>query len=72
MSRAWYGISSTGGQDGAAISKLTTRADPSNQDAIQTLEKDQFVDDLLGEEETRDRVKKQVQGTKNILGKSDI
>ena len=69
MTRAWYGISSTGGQAGAAISKLITIADPSNQDAVQTLEKDWFMDDLLGGDETRDGVKKQVQGTKNILGK---
>ena len=58
MTRAWYWISSTG-------SKLVTIADPSDQDAIQTLEKDRFLDDLLGEKET----KKQVHGTKNILGK---
>ena len=32
-------------------------------------EYNRFVYDLLGEEETRDRVEKQVQGTKNILRK---
>ena len=48
MTRAWYGISSTGGQAGAAIIELISMAGPEDQDAIETLEKDRFVDDLLG------------------------
>ena len=48
---------------------MITVANPGDQDAVQTLEKEVFVDDLLGGEETRDGVGKQVQGTKIILGK---
>ena len=68
MTRAWYGISSTGGQAGAVIIKLIGMAGPENQDAIKTLEKDRFVDDLFGDE-TREGVDIQVRGTTNILGR---
>ena len=57
MTRAWYGISNTGGQAGATITKLISMA------------KDRFVDDLLGGSETREDVDKQIQGTTNILGR---
>ena len=50
MTRAWYGISSTGGQAGAAILKLVGLA----EEAVETLEKDRFVDDLLRGEETKE------------------
>ena len=58
MTRAWYGISSTGGQAGAAIIKLVSMAGSEDQDAVETLEKDRFVDNLLGESETREGVDK--------------
>ena len=48
MTRAWYRISSTGGQAGSAIIKLIGLAGPEDQDAVETLENDRFVDDLLG------------------------
>ena len=60
MTRAWYGISCTGGKAGAAIIKLIGMAGSEDQDAVKTLEKDRFVDDLLGGEETREGVDKQV------------
>ena len=66
---AWYGISSTGGQAGAGITELISMAGPEDQDNVETLEKDRFVDDLLGGDETREGVEKQVQGTTNIFGK---
>ena len=47
MTIAWYGISSTGGQAGAAIIKLIGMTGPEDQDAVETLEKDIFVNDLL-------------------------
>ena len=53
MTRAWYGISSTGGQAGAAILKLVDFSKDENRDAVETLEKVRFVDDLLGGEEIR-------------------
>ena len=56
MTRAWYGISSTGGQSGAAITKLITLSGPKDQDAVQTLEKDWFLDDLLEGDETTEGV----------------
>ena len=56
MTRAWYGISSTGGQAGAAIIKLVSMAGSEDQDAVETLEKDRFVDNLLGGSETREGV----------------
>ena len=37
--------------------------------AVETLEKDRFVDDLLGENETREGVNSQVKGTTSILGR---
>ena len=60
MTRAWYGISSTGGQAGAAIIKLINMAEGEDKEAVETLEKDRFVDDLLGGNETREGVKLQV------------
>ena len=44
-------------------------AGPEDQDAVETLEKDRFVDDLLGGEETREGVDNQFLGTTNILGR---
>ena len=52
MTWAWYGISSTGGQTGAAIIKLIEMAGKEDLRAVETLEKDSFVDDLLGGDET--------------------
>ena len=69
MTRSWYGISSTGGQAGAAFTKLINLASSEEQEAVQTLEKDRFVDDLLGGAETKDGVKKQVFGTTSVLEK---
>ena len=69
MTRAWYGISSTGGQAGAAIIKLIGMAGRENQDAVETMEKEIFVDDLLERDETRGAVDKQILGTTNILGR---
>ena len=69
MTRAWYGISSTGGQAGAAIIKLINMAKEKDKGAVETLEKDRFVDDLLGGDETKDGVNQQVEGTTAILGK---
>ena len=43
MTRAWYGISSTGGQAGAAILKLVILAEEEDREAVETLEKDRFV-----------------------------
>ena len=40
-----------------------------DQDAVETLEKDRFVDDLLGVSEPGDGVDKQICGTTNILGR---
>ena len=57
MTRVWYGISSTGGQGGAAIIKLIGMAEAEDLSAVETLEKDRFVDDLLGGNETREGVK---------------
>ena len=50
MTRAWYGISSKGGQAGAEILKLVDLAEEEDRDAVETLEKDRFVDNLLGGE----------------------
>ena len=69
MTIAWYGKSSIGGQAGAAIVKLITLAGPEDQEAVQTLEKDWFVDDLLRGDETEEEVERQVHGTTNSLGK---
>ena len=49
--------------------KLIGLAEPEEQDAVETLEKNRFVDDLLGGEKTRDGVDKQVCGTTKILGR---
>ena len=69
MTRAWYGISSTGDQAGAAIIKLIDMAKSTDIKAVETLEKDRFVDDLLGGNETIEGVKLQVKGTTTILGR---
>ena len=69
MTRAWYGISSKGGQAKAAIVKLIGLVEDEEKDAVETLEKDRFVDDLLGGEETRENVDKQVSGTTITLGR---
>ena len=44
-------------------------AEIEEQYAVETLEKGRFVDDLLGGDETREGVDKQVRGTSNILGR---
>ena len=64
MTRAWYGISSTGGQAGAGIINLITM-----DQKIKMLYKPWKKIDLLGGDETREGVEKQVQGTTNIFGK---
>ena len=69
MTQACYGISSTSGQAGAAIIKLISMAGTEDLSAVETLEKDRFVDDLLGGNETREGVKLQVDGTTSILGR---
>ena len=69
MTRAWYGISSTGGQAGAAILKQVDLAEEEDRDAVETLEKDRFVDDLLGGEETREDVDKQVSVITRMLSR---
>ena len=69
MTRVWYGISSTGGQTGAVIIKLIGMAGLKDQDAVEPLKKDGLVDDLLGGNETREGVNKQIRGTTNILGR---
>ena len=63
LPQAWYGISSTGGQAGAAVIKLIEMVGKEDLRAVETLEKDRFVDDLLG------GVSPQVKGTTNILGR---
>ena len=42
MTRAWYVISSTGGQAGAGIIKLIGMAELEDQDVVEALEKDRF------------------------------
>ena len=69
MTKAWYGISNTGGQAGAAILKLVDLAEEEDREAVETLKKDRFVDDLLGGEETREGVNKQVDGIVRMLGR---
>ena len=69
MTRAWYGISSTGGQAGAAILKLVDFAKEEDMEAVETLEKDRFVDDLLEGDETREGVNKQVDGIVRMLSR---
>ena len=39
---------------------------------ISSVERDRFVDDLLGGEETREDVDKQVRGTIKVLGREDL
>ena len=67
MTPVWYGISSTGGQARAAIIKLISMAGTEDLSAVETLEKDRFVDDLFGGNETREGVKLQVDGTTTII-----
>ena len=69
MTRAWYGISSTEGQAGAAIVKLVDLAKDEDRDAVETLEKDRFIDDLIGGEETKEGVDKQVNGITRMLSR---
>ena len=69
MIRAWYGISSTVGQAGAAIIKLIGMAKTTDIEAVETLEKDRCVDDLLGGHETIEGVELQAKGTTTILGR---
>ena len=68
MTQAWYGISSTGGQAGAAIIKLIGMAGTEDLNVVETLEKDRFVDYLLGGNEPSEGVKLQVKETTSILG----
>ena len=56
MTQAWYGVCSTGCQVGAGISKLISLAQPGEEDAVQTLTNDRFVDDLLEGGETEQEV----------------
>ena len=58
MTRVWHGIFITGGQAGAAIIKLIGMAGSEDQDAVETLETDSFIEDLLGGDETREEVDK--------------
>ena len=68
MTPVWYGISSTGGQAGAAIIKLIGMAGTEDLNVVETLEKDRFVDYLLGGNEPSEGVKLQVKETTSILG----
>ena len=51
------------------IIKLISMAGPKDLSAVETLEKNRFVDDLLGGNETREGVNLQVDGTTTILGR---
>ena len=47
-------------------------AEGKDKDAVETLEKDRFVNDLLGGDETREGVKLKVDGTTAILGRGSF
>ena len=40
--------------------------------AVETLEKDRFLDDLLGGDETREGINIEVSGTSNIFGRGGL
>ena len=52
-----------------SILKLVGLAEEEDREAVETLEKDWFVDDLLGGEETREGVDKQVGGIVRMLSR---
>ena len=59
MVRAWYGISSTGGQAGYALEKLTDLFRDEYPEAIKPLKENRYVDDLLsGSDSEEEREKK--------------
>ena len=65
MVRAWYGISSTGGQAGYALEKLTDEY----PEAIKPLKENRYVDDLLSGSDSEEEREKEIEAVQKVLAK---
>jgi hypothetical protein len=69
MTRAWYGVSSTGNQAGWAIEELAGMHSDSLPAALPPLTEGRYVDDILGEAETADDRDLQIEQSIKCLAK---
>ena len=69
MVRAWYGISSTGGQAGHAIEKLTELFKDEYPEASKPLRENRYVDDLLSGADTEEEREKEIEAVQKVLAK---
>ena len=69
MSRAWYGVSSTGNQAGVALEHLADHYQEEYPAAHSVLTKSRYVDDVLSGGETVKEVEEQIEQTAKCLGK---
>ena len=67
MTRAWYGITSTGNQAAHAIKLLVDAGAEKNTEAAEILTSDIYVDDLFGGGDSEETVEDQIQGSHSIL-----
>ena len=69
MVRAWYGISSTGGQAGYAIEKLMNLFKDEYPKAEKPLKDNRYVDDLLSGADTEEDREREIESVQKVLGK---
>ncbi|XP_023346520.1 uncharacterized protein LOC111715431 [Eurytemora carolleeae] len=69
MVRAWYGISSTGGQAGYAIEKLMSLFKDEYPEAEKPLKDNRYVDDLLSGADTKEDREREIETVQKVLGK---
>ena len=69
MVRAWYGISSTGGQAGYALEKLTELFKDEYPEAIKPLKENRYVDDLLSGADSEEEREKEIEAVQKVLAK---
>ena len=69
MVRAWYGISSTGGQARHAIEKLMSLFKDEFPEAEKPLKDNRYVDDLLSGADTKEDREKEIDAVQKVLAK---
>ena len=67
MTRAWYGVVSTGAQAAVAINLLAELSSSDHPDAIKVLSKDIYVDDVNPDAETEAGRDIQITSTQSVL-----
>ena len=70
MTRAWYGVISTGGQAGYALDELANQGKQSHPNATSCLNRDRYVDDIVSGTQTMELREKQIQEVSDLLAQA--